>query len=181
MQLGLAMLNDIVQIDEQRRQSVIDILCAFLTNSNIPADWSNEAASDDYRWIRSQAALEELIWNSIPHATTRTGDVPSSLTLDLTGARVLNLNLVDQEVGRLKLDGAIVYGNALFTGCRVTGSASFERAEFYGIASFERTYFEGPTAFTGTKFYCGANLRGSRFSDSAGFHSANFEDDFLSE
>ena len=179
MQLGLAMLDDMIQMDQQLRQPVIDILCAFLTTSNIPTDWSNEAESDDYRWIRGQVALEELIWNSIPLAATGPNDVASNLTLDLTGARVLNLNLVGREVDRLKLDGAIVYGNALFTGCRVTGSASFEKAEFHGVASFERTSFEGPVAFTRTRFYCSVDLGGSCFSDSVGFRSTNFEDDFI--
>jgi uncharacterized protein YjbI with pentapeptide repeats len=179
MQLGISVLSDVIKTNQEYRQAVIDILCAFLTNSSIPQDWDSDSIPDDYRWIRGQAALEELIWESIPPVSTSPRGSAPKIVLNLTGARLLNVNLVGRQVERLKLDGAIIYGNALFADSCITENASFERAEFRGIANFERTSFGGRVAFVRTIFCCGAALGGAHFSGEVGFRSVAFEEDLI--
>jgi uncharacterized protein YjbI with pentapeptide repeats len=132
-------------------------------------------------------------------AQSPNGSYWPKISLDLTGAFLIGLNLSEASVvdasfamatfstGGALFEGATFTGSAVFDGATFTGNAKFGGATFSAAASFTRATFTGNAVFTGATFtgadasfdgaiFTGADalFDGAIFTGSTVFTRANF-------
>lgn len=107
------------------------------------------------------------------------------ISLDLTGATLINLSLdkasvVDARFARATFSGtarfreATFIGGGLFDDGTFIGDASFHQATFTGRASFEKATFTGEATFHQATFGGDAWFQEATFTHLAWFHQATF-------
>jgi uncharacterized protein YjbI with pentapeptide repeats len=104
--------------------------------------------------------------------------------LDLTGMKVMNLDLEQCRLTTAKASGATFTGATSFGGATFTGDAAFNSATFTGVTSFGGATFTGATSFGGATFmgdaafnsatFTGDAWFGATFTGAAGFGGATF-------
>jgi len=215
---GLYALERLAQNNPAHRQAIVNVICAYLRMPFSPtaaasklepeADEGKREPDTDgetgtagiggtwrqERWVRltAQRILAEHLRDDRPkdHQSTHP---PSSrfwnnICLDLTGATLIDFNLVDgimadanfhraAFVGDASFSGAAFTGDASFSGAAFTGDASFSGAAFSRGASFREAAFRGNGLFGGAAFSRGAGFRRAAFGGVAGFHKVTFADD----
>jgi len=150
---GLYALERLAQNDAQYRQTVVNVVCAYLRMPYTPPEQAGDTVHDvAERGVRMaaqrvlashlRAGDEDLFWPDVD--------------LDLAGATLIDFGL---------------------TGCRVR-TATFERAHFAGDVSFSGTQFAADVRFTNSRFVSRrADLRGVWFAGRADFVGAGFAGD----
>lgn len=140
-------------------QTVLDVLCAYLRQpfghpsyEVLPADPHQAevepeapppeemdlARVDGRREVRRTA--QRLITDLLPSASDP--DAPN-YDLDLSGARLEYLNLIDRRVGRLTARRVRLYGITRMSGARFTDPVLFSWAHFHGRTELRGTRFDG--------------------------------------
>jgi uncharacterized protein YjbI with pentapeptide repeats len=197
---ALDMLAQAAQAEPRLRQDVVDVLCAYLSESPPPA---GSPKSDN--WHRARGNCQRILARHLKPAKAdlkkrrlrSASTLWRDIDLHLMGARLHNLNLSGCCVRSARFDGAI------FTGC-----TKFNDSLFYGPAVFADSVFHGPAEFMGSRFsnhawftdvrfggdaifgamlsggrvlsaavfHGNAWFRGAKFSGSALFNSAQFSD-----
>lgn len=71
------------------------------------------------------------------------------MTLDLSGAHLIDFTLENAHVGSVNFDGATFAGGAWFVGATFNGDAGFIGAMFTCDARFDRVMFGGGGDFSG--------------------------------
>lgn len=200
---GLYALERLAQDTPAQRQTIVNVLCAYLRMAytlpgDSPGDHAN--ANDEHtvhavllervqeREVRL-AAQRILATHLRPSAdpTNQATSFWADIDLDLTGATLVDVDFEGCQAHSAMLTRVHVTGYARFTGAKFTGDARFERAEFSGHtsfdrveftgrASFERAEFAGHTWFNGAKFTGRARFDKARFTDTASFYGAEFTD-----
>jgi Pentapeptide repeats (9 copies) len=224
-------LESLAQDNPSRRQTIVDVLCAYLRMPYTPSP-PGESAGDDgndaptgmtepatagvprydpaqelqvrqtaQRLLadhlrcppdishedaqRIKASPEEIFWPGI--------------SLDLTGATLVDLDLsgvsvIRADFGRARFSGATSFkgaafpslawfhratftGDARFDGATFSDLAWFHRATFTGDAGFNGATFSGPAGFGGATFSRNAWFQGATFSGRVSFSGATFSDD----
>ncbi|CAL9458652.1 ESX secretion system protein EccC [Actinosynnema sp. ALI-1.44] len=154
---GLYALERLAQDNPAHRQTVVNVLCAYLrmpyrVPGPPPTDDEDQRRHDEHRERTQErevrvAAQRILTHHLAPQDADRFWD---GMALDLTGA-----HLVDFD----------------FESCRV-GPARFERATFVGLARFTKAVFTGPARFDHATFTGAAHFDGATFGDAASFEGA---------
>jgi hypothetical protein len=152
---GLEMLGRDVAL----RQSIMDVLCARLRTPGPAAD-------------PLRTAVQRTIADRIrPGSTCFWG----ALTVDLTGAQLTDVDLSGCHVGGdLRLDGAVLLGQARFRHLSVAGATSLHGALFTGHAWFERSVLRGPARLSATRFDGDAWFGEVTFGAGVSFAAATF-------
>jgi uncharacterized protein YjbI with pentapeptide repeats len=96
------------------------------------------------------------------------------ISLDLTGATLIDLSLTGISVLRASFKGATFFGEADFLHATFSGTARFHDATFYGDAWFDYTLFSGAAWFDGATFSRDAGFGGATFSGDAVFYKTTF-------
>jgi uncharacterized protein YjbI with pentapeptide repeats len=99
------------------------------------------------------------------------------ITLDLTGAILVDFNFAQVSVIQARFDEATFQGDAEFGGVTSQGNASFHRATFQGDAEFYKAIFQGAAVFGGATVEGNARFGGAAFQGNAVFGGATFEGD----
>lgn len=194
---GLFALERLAQDHEGHRQTIVDVICAYL---RMPV-------SDlDRLEIQVRATAQRLLARHLlPAAET---SFWPGVRLDLTGARLVDFDLSGCAVDVADLTGARFVGPATFAdavldgGLRLSGGsfeavatfdgvrtgrdsvidearfaseASFARADFAGPASFRKVEFRFPVSFADATFRQPTTFDGSRFRSDADFSRAVVE------
>lgn len=165
---GLYALERLAQTNEDQRQTVINVICAYLRmpyDARTPRDLrrqletgghvaqrGDDRARTEEKQIR--LAAQRILVDHIP--TRGIADQPTSwgtFALDLTGAVLFELDLDGREVG----------------------PARFHDATFHGLTSFRSTVFTGPAEFNLAAFANHAMFHGAEFLDAADFYRTRFE------
>jgi hypothetical protein len=94
--------------------------------------------------------------------------------LDLTGARLIGLDLADCQLQALRLDRAVVVGASQLQRISVAGPMSARQAIFTGDVWLEHATIHGAANFDAASFRADAWLGGARFRDAAIFAGATF-------
>jgi hypothetical protein len=140
---GLYALERLAQQYPAHRQTIVDLICAYLRMPArpLPSRGSEEAE------VRS--AAQDLLTRHL-----RPGDrFWPDLDLNLAGATLTNLILTHCEIGSLRCAGTTFLGSATFRGTRVVRSADFREARFLGLADFRRVDLGAePKPFRGAAF-----------------------------
>jgi hypothetical protein len=169
---GLYALERLAQNTPGQRQTIVNLLCAYLrlpytlpTRPQLPP-WSSLRPAE-----------------STPDGSVQTGTGASEQELEVraTAQRILADHLFPgPDVVRaefwpgitLNLTGALLC-HFDFRGCRV-GNVRFGGARFAGWTRFEGVEFTGYAIFGGATFERSANFKGARFRDRALFRGAVF-------
>ncbi|MFI6507070.1 pentapeptide repeat-containing protein [Streptosporangium sp. NPDC050855] len=212
---GLYALERVAQDNPEHRQTVVDVICGYLRMPPWagPAEPAGEERETDpsvdpqelqvrvtaqrilgehLRWSGSEPVLPARFWPGID--------------LDLTGARLVKLDLGDCRMRRAGFGGAVFEGGARFEGALFAERAVFGGAGFavsgpagnvsgaarsasgregnvsgpagYGdrAATFRNARFAREAVFRDAVFAVRANFAGTTFEGAALFGGADFED-----
>ena len=204
---GLYALERFAQDNPAHRQTIVDVICAYLRmpfSPTAPASkpepeaaegqkepgTESEAGTDGIggtwqqeRQVRlsAQRILAEHLRDDRAK-DQRSTDPPSSrfwnnICLDLTSATLIDFNLLNGVMADANFGRAAFSGNASFFGAAFSGDASFSGAAFSGDASFSGAAFSGDASFFGAAFSGDALFGGAAFSGDARFGGAVFSGD----
>jgi hypothetical protein len=226
---GLYALEQLAQDNPAYRQVIVNVICAYLRmpfSPTAPASKpepeaaegrkepgaKNETEADGIgrtwqqeRQVRRTAQrilTEHLRYDRVEDQ--QVAGPPSSrfwnnIRLNLTGATLIDFNLVNGVIadanfhraafsgdtdfhraafsGHARFGGAAFSGDALFGGAAFSGDARFGGAAFSGDALFGGAAFSGDASFPEAAFRGDALFGGATFSHSAGFRKAAFGGD----
>lgn len=191
---GLYALERLAQDNPGHRQTVVEVLCAYLRMPD-PDEWSDSRLEGDGNTIKEKpnpSREEHQVRRAAQHILVRHLS-PSlewkfwpGMELDLTGATLHNWNFEDCVVHRVAFSNAIFEGRrtsfrgvrfggrAWFRGAVFRGDANFHDALFCEKAEFEEVCFQGSALFGSAKFTSGAAFDSAVFCEAAVFSDAEF-------
>lgn len=187
---ALYALERLAQSNPMHRQTVVNVICAYLrmpfkyppTSADADSD-ADQRRDDDvevrlaaqriltgHLTARSDATAEQL--------TGRTQGVEELLwldiSLDLSHATLIDIDLRRCHLEHATFTGAAFHGRALFSDGVLGGGAGFNKAVFHGPAFFVATRFQEVALFKRTQFLNHATFSDALFADDAAFGSARF-------
>lgn len=199
---GLYALERLGQDNPKLRQTVIDVICAYLRMPYTPpaeilhsnAEHSPEHLAEDaptpepeQQAERRQELQVRLTAQRLIHAHTYAFGLDSywrgpgkrgeRMTLDLTGAALVGFDLYDCRPSAVSLARAQFYGRANLTRAQFYGSANLEGAQFHADARLDEMQFHDITGLVKTHFYGGADLSGAQFHRDTSLAEAQFHGD----
>ena len=206
---GLCALERLAQDNPAQRQTIVDVICAYLRmpfpptapagkpepdvaedQDGPPAESESGTAGIGSTWqqerqlrLTAQRILAEHLRDD--RAGDRGSADPSSsrfwknIRLDLSGATLIDFNLVEATMADANFHGAAFSGDASFGGADFRGAARFSGATFSGDASFAGATFRRAGRFGGTTFGGDARFERAIFRDAASFSEAVFRGDAL--
>jgi uncharacterized protein YjbI with pentapeptide repeats len=208
---ALYSLERLAEDKPERRQIIVDVICAYLRMPFAPAgpaikpepeaaeapevpaaqtERRTDGTGDTWRQERqvrltAQHILAEHLRDDRPR-DKRSTDSPSSLfwpdiRLNLAGATLIDFNLVSGVTADANFGGATFTGDAGFDGATFSGGAIFGGATFSGDAGFDGAIFSGSPRFDGATFTGDAMFGGATFTGSAWFRRAIFTGDAMFE
>lgn len=176
---GMYSLERLAQDHIEHRQTVVDMLCAYLKMPfPLSADAVGAASSDD---------LEENLSNDRGSEFFFGGSSIQETQVRLAAQRILANHLQKQSTEsansdwaeeshwmdmQIDLTGATLIDFS-FSRCHVR-SANFRRARFYGITSFRWAEIKGIAQFHGAQFLGHTSFRGARLSGDTWFDRSHF-------
>jgi hypothetical protein len=206
---GLYALERLAQDNPAHRQAIVNVICAYLRMPFSPTAPAGEPGpgtgeeqkepgtesetgtagiSDTWQQERrvrltAQRILAQHLRDdrAKDHQST---DPPSSrfwnnIRLDLTGATLIDFNLVNGVMADANFRRAAFTGDASFSGAAFSGDARFGEAAFTGHATFSGAAFSGDARFGGVAFSGDALFGEAAFSGDALFGEAAFSGDAL--
>jgi uncharacterized protein YjbI with pentapeptide repeats len=188
---ALYSLESLAQDQSEWRQTVVDVLCAYLrmpyTPQSAPGPRAEPAAAqemalplpahDPAQELQVRQTAQRILATHLRRPAETSGldaqgrpPTPHEtfwpgINLDLTGATLVELDLRDVSVVAARFRRATFTGAALFDDATFTSAALFHEATFTGAAFF------GEATITGATFY------EATFSDIAEFGMATFTED----
>jgi uncharacterized protein YjbI with pentapeptide repeats len=191
---GLYALERLAQDNPGQRQTIVNVICAYLRMPFSPTAPASEPVPGPGEGAGEPAPGAEMA------ALADSGDAwQQERQVRLTAQRVLGEHLraappdtqpsADSATGRFwpgirldltgatlidfSLEGAVLAG-AGFGGATFTGAAGFGGATFTGDAGFDEATFAGGAWFGGATFTGAAHFGGATFTRRAGFYEATF-------
>ncbi|MEU4663730.1 pentapeptide repeat-containing protein [Micromonospora chalcea] len=171
---SLYALERLAQDNPTHRQSITNVICAYLRMPDEAEAHSDQGDRTDASVYQKNAAWREVrvTAQQILGAHLRRDKDPRSknhlhwkgVHLNLAGA-----TLLDADFNNCHLTGAN------FTGARFVGDATFTGATFYDIAWFDSTKFENEVNFSNSRFMRGASFESSSYADQAYFRGTEFQ------
>ena len=206
---GLNALERLAQDNPAYRQPIVNVICSYLRVPFSPTaptskpeseavegqeEPSTESATETDRiggtWqqerqvrLTAQRILTEHLRDGGTKGQRSTDSSNSrfwnNIHLDLTGATLIDFNLVDGVITAANFRRAAFSGHASFSGAIFSGNAQFGGAAFSGDASFSGAAFSRDARFGGAAFSGDALFGGAAFSGDANFPEADFRGDAL--
>ena len=178
---GLYALERVAQQNPDQRQTVVNVLCAYLrmpyTLPGTPA--ADAGGGRDPRQEREvRLTAQKVISSHLQPRATAAGNAPSfwaDIDLNLVGAVLIDWRFAGRLVNNAQFKDAIFSGDTDFERATFTGQAGFERAKFTGDAGFERTTFRGEAQFDGAQFDEKVAFGGATFGGDARFAKTFFQ------
>lgn len=190
---GLYALGRLAQEHAEQRQTVVNVLCAYLRmpytlpGETTPSDTSDHnSTSHESRTqerqvrITAQRILCDHIRNFQEKKTRWT-----NIDLDLTGAVLIDWSMnfssvraadfsAVEFIGRVSFLNTTFKDSADFSQARFTDYVDFDMAVFRDVVHFGAANFEKFATFDGTHFIHNANFGGANFRDQVTFNNAKF-------
>jgi hypothetical protein len=164
---GLHALERLAKNNPAQRQTIVDVICAYLRMPYTPpADDhapGEDAPEDAHR--RYEQSRQELQVRLTAQRILSTHLQPEeaavfwpNIDLDLTDAYLYQLDLTACHVRRALFDGAKFADHAMFREMTFASDAQFNDAEFFRSAQFGMAEFFGSAEFGGAKFFGNAHF-----------------------
>lgn len=183
---GLYALERLAQDNRGQRQTIVNMLCAYLRMPFTlpgapPADTADDKLIATHRDRIQEREVRVTAQRILAHHL-RPGDDPdhpvatfwADIDLDLTGATLIDLFLDYCTIRDVRFNQATFIGVTWFNEATLTGNAYFDHATFIHNAHFDGTTFTGLARFSGATFAGGAGFRGATFTGGAWFRRATF-------
>ncbi|HET9254885.1 MAG TPA: pentapeptide repeat-containing protein, partial [Pseudonocardiaceae bacterium] len=185
---GLHALERLAQNNPIQRQTIVDVICAYLRMPFTPPD--GQAPGEDasrgahHRYEQRRQELQvRLTAQRILTAHLKPAVAAAfwaDIDLNLTEAHLYQLDLTHCRVRTAKFDGAQFSGNAEFGGATFAGDAVFNGAKFTAHAMFGETTFAGDAwffraEFAGDVWQIGTTFDGATFVGIVVFGNAEFD------
>ncbi|MEU8382926.1 pentapeptide repeat-containing protein [Streptosporangium sp. NPDC048865] len=166
---GLHALERVAQGNPEHRQTVVDVICAYLRMPPVPAapvdgEPGGREEAIDPQELQVRATAQGILRNHLRWSRSepvRPVTFWPDIDLDLTGAWLVKSAFVDCRMRE-----------ARFGGVRFEGFARFDRAVFEGVAVFGGTLFAGRAAWEEANYKAG--FEGAVFKDEVMFREAVF-------
>ncbi|WP_214106788.1 pentapeptide repeat-containing protein [Acrocarpospora catenulata] len=199
---GLYALERLAQDNPGHRQTIVNVICAYLrmpyipptlpTSSSPPSSpgpWAGTAShpghgpdSEGERQVRltAQTILADHLRDV--HTSDERVTEPADhrfwdgMILDFTGATLINFSLSDCRMAEARFHQATFIGHAGFDGATFSDHAGFLNATFSGDAGFDGAAFSGAALFVCTTFSGSAGFNTATFSGFNSFAGATFSD-----
>lgn len=182
---GLYALERLAQDNEPQRQTIINVLCAYLRMPYIPPGEPPAAGAEDNVVLahreRTQEREVRLTAQRLLHEHLRPGNpenpVPTfwpDITLDLTDALLINFTLADCALNTATFESVTFIGTANFESATFTGNADFASATFGDSARFNTATFTS-ASFQSATFVATAHFQSATFTDNVYFGLASFD------
>jgi uncharacterized protein YjbI with pentapeptide repeats len=201
---GLYALERVAQNNPAQRQTIVNVLCAYLRmpyGAPAPARPAPAAAvtelslqrpasttsRDPQQELQVRLTAQRILIAHLTLPPETTPEEAGALTaaaeqpfwptidLDLTGAHLVDWSLPRSHVRQATFARAIFDGDAVFGWTTFTGGARFDGAAFVGGAGFEGAAFAGGARFDGATFTGSAEFDWATFAGDAGFGAVTFE------
>jgi uncharacterized protein YjbI with pentapeptide repeats len=203
---GLYALERLAQDNPDQRQTMIDVICAYLrmpfpaqtrTHTTMAANGDDTAGPSrpsqantymgDDEWeqekqvrLTAQRVLADHLRR--PEKGQGLADGSSErfwddARLDLTGATFIDFDFTDGTVNNANFDGATFSGHATFDGATFRCGARFTGTTFSGHVGFNGATFSGDAWFSEVRFDGDAGFNKVKFDGDAGFEGATFRGD----
>jgi uncharacterized protein YjbI with pentapeptide repeats len=179
---GLYAMERLAQDIFSQRQTVVNLICAYLRMPFVPPINEPTATETDENERRIQElevrlAAEDILQRhlQIDEDSGVTVTHWPSMLLNLTGATLVNFSLMKCEVKSAIFNRAIFHGPAYFYDFTATGRVQFQGANFLDRANFGRAYFPHLTNFWAARFHEMPNFQNSVFNGQAHFKDAAFD------
>ncbi|OLR92594.1 pentapeptide repeat-containing protein [Actinokineospora bangkokensis] len=182
---GLYALERLAQDHPDQRQTIANVLCAYLrmpyTLPDNPPDDADTEVIDQHRErvqerevrVTAQRILAQHLRPGTDHENP-VATFWADIDLDLTGATLIDLDLSYTVTRQTQFGGAQFEGAAQFGGAQFSGDAWFGGAQFSGDAWFGGAQFSGDARFHGAQFSGDARFHETQFSGDARFHETQF-------
>lgn len=197
---GMYALEDLAQGSPPQRQTIVNVLCAYLRMPYAPPTLGHSPSpghpaspdgtevdvvteptqhvdqnANERRHQELQVRLTaQRILSAHLRLSDRTGKFWSGIDLDLTGATLTDLDFSRCGIRTAQFDQARFVGRANFSETRFSGDAAFGQAEFYGDAEFGEVEFTDFAGFGGVKFRGLTRFSEVKFHGEARFDEAEF-------
>ncbi len=181
---GLHALERVAQSNPTQRQTMVDVICAYLRmpytlpDNPAPGEDAPEDAHNRYEQRRQELQVRLTAQRILTaHLNPDAAEVYwAEIDLNLTEAHLHQLDLTACHLRNAQFNGATFTGNdALFCGTEFTGNAEFRGAEFTGNAVFDGATFVESAMFDGAMFTGGdARFSGTTFAGHAWFRGTTF-------
>jgi hypothetical protein len=197
---GLYALERLAHSNDDYRQTIVNILCAYLRMPYaMPTDLPDNADKDSRvmherqiqeREVRltAQRILQTHLHFGVRDPARAVASFWDDIDLDLTGATLINLDLTDCRMRSVLFTGAHFAGyrarfinaefdhGAGFHEAKFSNRARFNNAKFGNYAQFSKVTFAHDAQFNDASFGTNANFNEARFGHSARFNKAEFGD-----
>jgi len=182
---SLHALERLAQTNPAQRQTIVDVICAYLRMPYTPPDGQGpgEDASQDahnrYEQRRQELQVRLTAQRILTaHLQPKTAAAFwADIDLDLTEAHLHEFTLVSCQVRAARFDGAKFAGDAGFGRAKFAGNVRFGGAKFAGNAEFVNAKFAGIPWFGGATFAGDAGFFNAKFAGNAWFVNAKFAGD----
>jgi uncharacterized protein YjbI with pentapeptide repeats len=169
---GLYALERLAHGNPAHRQTVVNLLCAYLRMPWAPG--TPEAREEREVRTTAQRILATHLRASADEPAP--ADLWPDVTLDLTEATLVDLDFQDVQVRGPGFTGATFHGTTRFDRAVFPDRAHFERATFHGPARFEQAAFHRWALFAGAALRGPAHFDEARFARRVEFTKASFHD-----
>lgn len=202
---GLYALERLAQDNDAQRQTIVNVICAYLrmpfpatpdsaevpnldeegTSTGTQTAVALRMTGDTWQQEKQVRLTAQRILSEHMHQPETSLDPTSAspsrfwhnIRLDLTGATLIDFNLQDCIVAEAQFGEATFSGTAWFRRATFSGTAWFSRATFNGNAGFDRATFNGNAWFDRATFNGNAGFDRATFNEDTGFGMATFKRD----
>lgn len=199
---GLYALERLGQDNEDQRQTIVDVICAYLRMSDGPdidsddavpsVDQKDSVSTDESDAPERRQEIEVRLTAQrilLKHVTLQDGSGEGSTgttgaglsffwpntTLDLTGAVLHNWSMRNGVVLEGRFGGALFTGYANFESSSFLRNGEFSQARFAQMVDFSKSKFAGNAWFGGSHFGGRANFEEAIFVETAWFADVKFD------
>ncbi|AGL18397.1 pentapeptide repeat-containing protein [Actinoplanes sp. N902-109] len=164
---GLYALERVAQNTPDQRQTVVNVLCAYL---RMPPGARDPDPESQVRRTAQRILTTHLAGTAGPAFWP-------GLDLDLAGAALTDLDLRHARVGTARFSSAVFSGDTRLDRTTFTGPARFDGATFDGVARLDNATFADSAVFRGATFGQAAWFGGTTFAKDAAFDATVFRHD----
>jgi DNA-binding CsgD family transcriptional regulator len=191
---GLYALERLAQDNPSQRQTIVNVLCAYLRMPFVvpdeppPADAEAGLLADHTERVQERevrVTAQRLLRDHLRSGDSTNEPVAAfwpNIDLDLTGATLVDFDLDHCRVRAVAMQNVQFTGSTSFHETRFAGTASFRESRFADHASFENARFADRASFVDAQFLNDdTTFRGTRFANAIPdevmpFYSSNADD-----